>query len=120
MKLKREFLSVAAALCAAAAFGVEGERTVFAHYMACFTPDVNTGRKEMSIARLYGIDGWALNCGEWQRRRLQRPAERVFHVRCCCHDSSFLVFSCRVVYGFSRPCQIRRAALQSHRLTWRR
>ena len=61
-------LSAAAAFCAAASFGVEGERAVFAHYMACFTPDKLTARKEMSVARLYSIDGWALNCGEWQRR----------------------------------------------------
>ena len=61
-------LSAAAAFCAAASFGVEGERAVFAHYMACFTPDKLTARKEMSVARLYSIDGWTLNCGEWQRR----------------------------------------------------
>lgn len=67
--MKRIIYGFAAASIALSCLAdVEGQRTVFAHYMACFTPDVNTGRKEMSIARLYGIDGWALNCGEWQRR----------------------------------------------------
>lgn len=46
----------------------QGERAVFAHYMACFMPDEGTARKEIAVARLYGIDGWALNCGEWQRK----------------------------------------------------
>ncbi|MFA6959204.1 MAG: endo-1,3-alpha-glucanase family glycosylhydrolase [Opitutaceae bacterium] len=39
---------------------------VFAHYMTCFsaTPDYYT--REIELARRYGIDGFALNCGEWK------------------------------------------------------
>ncbi len=44
----------------------EGIRSVFAHYMTCFFPSSASARKEISIAQLYGLDGWALNCGQWK------------------------------------------------------
>lgn len=53
---------------ASAAGAAEGERTVFAHYMTCFYQDVASYRKEIAIAQLYGVEGWALNCGNWKRK----------------------------------------------------
>ncbi|MGI6494896.1 MAG: endo-1,3-alpha-glucanase family glycosylhydrolase [Kiritimatiellia bacterium] len=47
---------------------VEGRHTVFAHYMTCFYKDVDTYKKEIRLAQLYGVEGWALNCGNWQRK----------------------------------------------------
>ena len=67
MKMKKMILAVALG-AAATAGAVEGERTVFAHYMTCFSQSPATYRKEIGIARLYGIEGWALNCGNWQRK----------------------------------------------------
>ena len=62
----------AAILVALSAFtdepGKEGDHTVFAHYMTCFYKDVDTYKKEIQIAQLYGVEGWALNCGNWQRK----------------------------------------------------
>ena len=71
MNRKSFVLSAAAIFAAAASFAaepVEGERSVFAHYMTCFGIDRTTARKEISIAKMYGLDGFALNCGEWQRQ----------------------------------------------------
>ncbi len=60
---------MALALGATAMAGAfEGERTVFAHYMTCFFQSPATYRKEIGIAQLYGIEGWALNCGNWQKK----------------------------------------------------
>ena len=51
------------------AFGaVEGQNTVFAHYMTCFTQTVPDVKREILLAQQYGIDGWALNCGNWKRQ----------------------------------------------------
>ena len=58
-------VAVAAAMVANA---VEGERMVFAHYMTCFYKDVETYKKEILIAQQYGVEGWALNCGNWKRK----------------------------------------------------
>lgn len=55
-------------VAAVGAQAVEGERTVFAHYMTCFYQDVASYKKEMMIAQLYGVEGWALNCGNWKRK----------------------------------------------------
>jgi formylglycine-generating enzyme required for sulfatase activity len=38
---------------------------VFAHYMVCFGLDVEMCRQEIELAQRHGIDGFALNCGEW-------------------------------------------------------
>ena len=46
----------------------DGERTVFAHYMTCFFQTPASYRKEIELAQLYGIEGWALNCGNWQKK----------------------------------------------------
>ena len=47
---------------------VEGERTVFAHYMTCFAPSVEECKRQIRMAQQYGVDGWALNCGNWKRQ----------------------------------------------------
>ena len=40
---------------------------VFAHYMTCFSADPAFYRREIMLAQRYGIDGFALNCGEWKK-----------------------------------------------------
>jgi formylglycine-generating enzyme required for sulfatase activity len=44
------------------------ERTVFAHYMTCFGLSRDSYKREISLAQQYGIDGWALNCGHWEKK----------------------------------------------------
>ena len=76
--MKKQTILMCVAAAAAVAMGeTTGERSVFAHYMACFTPSLETGRKEMAIARMYGLDGWALNCGGWDDR-YQQSAANIF------------------------------------------
>ncbi len=41
------------------------DRKVFAHYMTCFTATPEFYKREIMLAQHYGIDGFALNCGEW-------------------------------------------------------
>jgi hypothetical protein len=38
---------------------------VFAHYMVCYGQGVEMCRLEIELAQRHGIDGFALNCGEW-------------------------------------------------------
>ena len=40
---------------------------VFAHYMTCFSATPEFYHREIQLARRYGIDGFALNCGEWKK-----------------------------------------------------
>lgn len=40
-------------------------RLVFAHYMTCFGSTVEFYQQEIALAQRHGIDGFALNCGEW-------------------------------------------------------
>jgi formylglycine-generating enzyme required for sulfatase activity len=40
---------------------------VFAHYMTCFSASPEFYRREIELAQRYGIDGFALNCGEWKK-----------------------------------------------------
>ncbi len=49
-------------------FGVGGAETprVFAHYMTCFSAASDYYAREIALAKSYGIDGFALNCGEWK------------------------------------------------------
>ena len=61
-------LAAVSGLAASAAADRAGDRTVFAHYMTCFYKDVDSYRKEIQIAQMYGVEGWALNCGNWQRK----------------------------------------------------
>jgi hypothetical protein len=42
-----------------------GRRMIFAHYMVCFGGSVEFCRQEIELAQRHGIDGFALNCGEW-------------------------------------------------------
>lgn len=51
-------------------FGEEGavpsaKKQVFAHYMVCFFESVETYEYEIALAQRCGIDGFALNCGQW-------------------------------------------------------
>lgn len=41
------------------------ERRVFAHYMLCFAADVDFYKREIELAQRHGIEGFALNAGEW-------------------------------------------------------
>ena len=41
------------------------EKRVFAHYMVCFGSSVEFYMQEIELAQRQGIDGWALNCGQW-------------------------------------------------------
>ncbi|MFA6290890.1 MAG: endo-1,3-alpha-glucanase family glycosylhydrolase, partial [Victivallales bacterium] len=40
---------------------------VFAHYMTCFTGSEEFCKREIALAHRYGLDGFALNCGEWKK-----------------------------------------------------
>jgi len=40
---------------------------VFAHYMTCFSASPEFYQREITLAQRYGIDGFALNCGEWKK-----------------------------------------------------
>jgi formylglycine-generating enzyme required for sulfatase activity len=44
------------------------EKMVFAHYMTCFFDSVEAYEYEIALAQRSGIDGFALNCGEWMRK----------------------------------------------------
>ena len=51
----KKMIGLAVAVAAVVtANAVEGERTVFAHYMTCFYKDVETYKKEILIAQQYG------------------------------------------------------------------
>jgi glucan endo-1,3-alpha-glucosidase len=41
------------------------QKKVFAHYMMCFFDSVEAYEYEIALAQRYGIDGFALNCGQW-------------------------------------------------------
>ena len=68
----KKMMLAAGLLCAGVATAgtadKEGDHTVFAHYMTCFYKDVDSYKKEIQLAQLYGVEGWALNCGNWQRK----------------------------------------------------
>ncbi len=38
---------------------------VFAHYMVCYGSSVEFYKSEIELAQRHGIDGFALNCGQW-------------------------------------------------------
>jgi formylglycine-generating enzyme required for sulfatase activity len=38
---------------------------VFAHYMTCFALSKEFCKQEIELAQRHGIDGFAMNCGEW-------------------------------------------------------
>ncbi|HEY3332539.1 MAG TPA: endo-1,3-alpha-glucanase family glycosylhydrolase [Capsulimonadaceae bacterium] len=40
---------------------------VFAHYMTCFGSTVEFYKQEIELAQRHGIDGFALNCGDWMQ-----------------------------------------------------
>lgn len=42
--------------------------TVLAHYMVCFFSSVDFYKQEIELAQRHGIDGFALNCGQWANR----------------------------------------------------
>jgi len=44
-----------------------GDKHVFAHYMTCFSAPSDFYEREIELAKSYGIDGFALNCGEWRK-----------------------------------------------------
>ncbi len=59
------------------------EKTVFAHYMVCFGSPLEFYKREIELAQRHGIDGFALNCGEWLKpdgtpTHYVASAERIF------------------------------------------
>jgi hypothetical protein len=66
MKTGMLVLAAMAALAGNAETG--GQHTVFAHYMTCFGLSVDSYKREMMLAQQYGVDGWALNCGNWKKQ----------------------------------------------------
>jgi formylglycine-generating enzyme required for sulfatase activity len=44
------------------------QRLVFAHYMTCFHNTVEFYKQEIELAQRHGIDGFAMNCGEWMKK----------------------------------------------------
>jgi len=70
LKMAGVFLGLAAVLgCALAPKEAHAQtKLVFAHYMVCF-PTYNDGvagyERDIKDAQKYGIDGFALNCGDW-------------------------------------------------------
>jgi len=59
---------VAIALSVSAKAEPEGIRTVFAHYMTCFGCPVEDYKRQIMLAQQYGVEGWALNCGNWMKK----------------------------------------------------
>ncbi len=57
------------ALCSLGALSAVGAEApkVFAHYMTCFTQSREFTMREIALARYFGIDGFAMNCGEWKK-----------------------------------------------------
>ncbi len=49
----------------AAAVGPREPHVVFAHYMTCFTLDVAFCKQEILLAQAHGLDGFAMDFGEW-------------------------------------------------------
>lgn len=54
---------------------------VFAHYMTCFSATPDFYRREIDLAKRYGIDGFALNCGEWKKLNAKGEIEDTPYVR---------------------------------------
>ena len=67
--LKKLFPVAVGLLLASAGFGAEPAgrepRQVFAHYMVCYSSSVEFYDQEIELAQRHGIDGFALNCGQW-------------------------------------------------------
>ncbi len=66
--MKTEMLVLAAMAALAGNAETGGQHTVFAHYMTCFGLSVDSYKREMMLAQQYGVDGWALNCGNWKKQ----------------------------------------------------
>ncbi|MFH1498704.1 MAG: endo-1,3-alpha-glucanase family glycosylhydrolase [Verrucomicrobiota bacterium] len=60
--------------------GAETPR-VFAHYMTCFSATPEYYTREIELARRYGIDGFALNCGEWKKPLPDGTIQETVYVR---------------------------------------
>ena len=59
------------------------QKMVFAHYMVCFSSPVEFYKREIMLAQRNGIDGFALNCGEWlktdgSKTHYVESAERIY------------------------------------------
>lgn len=44
------------------------DRPVFAHYMVCYQNSMEFYQQEIELAQRHGIDGFALNCGDWMTK----------------------------------------------------
>lgn len=54
---------------------------VFAHYMTTFSATPDFYRREIELARRYGIDGFALNCGEWKKLQPDGKIQDTYYVQ---------------------------------------
>jgi len=54
------------------------ERRVFAHYMTAYGASVEFYKREIELAQRHGVEGFALNCGEWLGSRYVASAERIY------------------------------------------
>ncbi len=73
----------AAAETSAVAARTRTERVVLAHYMVCFASPLEFYKREILLAQSHGIDGFALNCGDWlakdgEKTQYVLAAERIF------------------------------------------
>ena len=44
------------------------KKWVFAHYMTCFFDTVEAYEYEIALEQRHGIEGFAMNCGEWLKK----------------------------------------------------
>ena len=51
---------------------------VFAHYMTCFGGNVEFYKSEIELAQRHGIEGFALNCGQWLNSNYVQSAEKMY------------------------------------------
>lgn len=69
-----------AALALPLASFADGEK-VFAHYMTCFCEGSEYSLREIRLAQRYGIEGFALNCGEWRKYDSKAVFQPTHYVR---------------------------------------
>jgi formylglycine-generating enzyme required for sulfatase activity len=74
-------LTATACLSVATSAAGADERKVFAHYMTCFSATPEFYQREVELAKRYGIDGFALNCGEWKKPLPDGTIQATHYVR---------------------------------------
>ncbi len=54
-----------------------GKHIVFGHYMTCYFNSLDFYKQEIELAQRHGLDGFALNCGNWDKNYMS-AAERIY------------------------------------------